>query len=326
VKAVVYREYGTADVLEYRDIEKPTPAADEILIQVVAASLNPRDWHFMRGTPYLVRLVAGLRRPKVTVLGADLAGRVEAVGANVTRFKPGDEVFGAKSGAFAEYVCAPADQAVALKPTNVTFEQAAAVPIAAITALQALRDHGKAQPGHEVLINGASGGVGTYAVQIAKAFGAHVTGVCSTTNVDLVRSLGADRVVDYTQEDFTRLPQRYHVILDCAGNRALRDCRRVLDPDGIYVSIGGGGPDDGNWIGPLVGLLELLLVAPFASQKLGSMLAKLGPEDLDTLRGLIEAGKVTPVIDRRYTLAEVPAAVRYLERGHARGKVVIQIV
>ena len=277
----------------------------------------------MRGTPYIMRIGSGLRKPKVTRLGVDYSGTVEAVGRNVTQFKPGDDVFGGRTGALAEYVSARADRAVVLKPANLTFEQAASVPIAAITALQGLRDKGKMQPGQKVLINGASGGVGTFAVQIAKTFGADVTGVCSTRNVEMVRSLGADQVIDYTREDYTRSDQRYDVILDNVGNRALLDNRRVLNPDGKYVLIGGGGPDDGRWIGPFVKPIAALVLSPFVSQDMGMMLADLNKNDLTFLGDLMQEGKVTPVIDRRYRLSEAPEAIRYLEEGRARGKVVI---
>ena len=282
----------------------------------------------MRGTPYLMRMEAGLRKPKSTRLGVDFAGTVEAVGRNPAaagQFKPGDEVFGGKNGAFAEYLCARADRAVVLKPANLTFEQAASVPIAAITALQALRDKGKIQPGQKVLINGASGGVGTFAVQIAKSFGADVTGVCSTRNVDMVRSLGANQVIDYTKEDFTKSAQRYDVILDNVPNHTLSECRRVLNPKGKYVMIGGGGPNDGRWIGPFGRVISALVLSPFVSQDMGMMLAELNKKDLTILSDLMQAGKVTPVIDRRYKLSEVPEAIRYLEEGHARGKVVITL-
>ena len=323
MKAIVYCDYGTAEVLRLEDIEKPTPADDEILVRVRAAAVNPLDWHTMRGTPYIMRIGSGLRKPKVTRLGVDYAGTVEAVGRNVTQFKPGDDVFGGRTGALAEYVSARADRAVVLKPANLTFEQAASVPVAAITALQGLRDKGKIQPGQKVLINGASGGVGTFAVQIAKTFGADVTGVCSTRNVEMVRSLGADQVIDYTREDYTRSDQRYDVILDNVGNRALLDNRRVLNPDGKYVLIGGGGPDDGRWIGPFVKPIAALVLSPFVSQDMGMMLADLNKNDLTFLGDLMQEGKVTPVIDRRYRLSEAPEAIRYLEEGRARGKVVI---
>jgi NADPH:quinone reductase-like Zn-dependent oxidoreductase len=270
-----------------------------------------------------MRMGSGLRKPKVTRLGVDYAGTVEAVGRNVTQFKPGDDVFGGRTGALAEYVSARADRAVVLKPANVTFEQAASVPVAAITALQGLRDKGRIQPGQKVLINGASGGVGTFAVQIAKTFRADVTGVCSTRNVDMVRSLGADQVIDYTREDYTRGDQRYDVILDNVGNRALLDNRRILNPDGKYVLIGGGGPDDGRWIGPFVKPIGALVLSLFVSQDMGMMLADLNKNDLTFLGDLMQEGKVTPVIDRRYRLSEAPEAIRYLEEGRARGKVVI---
>jgi len=277
----------------------------------------------MEGTPYFMRVTgAGLRRPKATRLGVDLAGQVEAVGRNVTRFKPGDEVFGTGGGAFAEYARA-SESKIALKPANLTFEQAAAVPVAAVTALQGLRDKGKVQPGQKVLINGASGGVGTFAVQIAKAFGADVTGVCSTRNVEMVRSIGADQVVDYTQQDFTKTGQRYDLILDCVGNQPLLPFRRALNPNGTCVLIGGGGPNDGRWIGPLRRVVKALLMSPFMSQKFVPLMAEIRRDDLTFLADLMQAGTVTPVIDRTYPLSQVPAAIRYLEKGHARGKVVI---
>jgi len=325
MKAILYCDYGPPDVLRLEDVEKPAPGDDQVLVRVRSASVNPLDWHYVRGTPYLMRLEAGLRKPKSIRLGVDFAGTVEAVGRHVTRFKPGDEVFGGRTGAFAEYVCVREDRGIARKPANLTFEQAASLPIAAITALQGLRDKGRIQPGQKVLINGASGGVGTFAVQIANALGASVAGVCSTRNVDLVRSLGADHVFDYTREDFTRTEERYDVILDNVGNRSLSECRRILKPGGKYVLIGGGGPNDHRWIGPLGRLAQTFLVAPFVSQELVMLLADLNKEDLTVLRDLIEAGKVTPVIDRRYALREVPDAIRYLETGRARGKVVITV-
>src|SRR5213082_3004057 len=264
----------------------------------------------------------GLRKPKDTRLGVDFAGTVEAVGKNVTQFKPGDEVFGGRDGAFAEYVCPRADRAVTLKPANITFEQAASVNIAGITALQAVRDKGKVQPGQKVLINGASGGVGTFAVQIAKSFGADVTGVCSTRNLDLVRSLGADHVINYTKEDFTKSAQRYDVILDNVANRSLSECRGVLNPEGRYVLIGGGGVNESRWIGPgLIHAFKAMFLSKFVSQKMGMMLAELNQKDLTALADLMQSGKVTPVIDRTYTLSELPQAIEYLEQGHARGKV-----
>jgi len=325
MKAIVYCDYGLAN-LKLEEIEKPTPNDDQLLVRVRAASVNPYDWHFVEGTPKIMRLMGvGLRKPKDTRLGVDFAGTVEAVGKNVTQFKPGDEVFGGRGGAFAEYVCPRANRAVALKPANLTFEQAASVNIAGITALQALRDNGKVQPGQKVLINGASGGVGTFAVQIAKSFGADVTGVCSTRNVDLVRSLGADHVVDYTKDDFTKSEQRYDVILDNVTNRSLLECRRVLTPKGKYVMIGGGGPNDQGLIGPLANPIKAMLLSPFVSQEMGMMMADANQKDLTILGDLMQAGKVKPVIDRTYKLSEVPEAIRYLEQGHARGKVVITL-
>ena len=327
MKAIVYRSFGSPDVLRLEEIEKPVPDDNQVLIRVRAASVNPLDWHYMEGTPYLARMMGfGLLKPKVIRLGVDYAGTVEAVGKNVKQFKPGDDVFGGKTGAFAEYVTVlAADGAVVLKPANLTFEQAASLPIAAITALQALRDAGKLQSGQKVLINGASGGVGTFAVQIAKSFGADVTGVCSTRNVDMVRSIGADRVIDYTKEDFTKSGQRYDLILDNVGNRSLLACRRVLNPKGKYILIGGGGLNDGQWIGPLIRPIKALVLSRFVSQSMSMMLANLNKEDLTILGDLVQAGKVKPVIDRRYPLRQVPEAIRYLEAGHARGKVVITV-
>lgn len=325
MKAWIYCDYGSPDVLTLENVEKPSPADNELLIRVRAASVNPLDWHYMRGTPYIMRIGTGLRRPKVIRLGVDFAGTVEAIGKRVTHFKPGDDVFGGRTGAFAEYVTVREDGAVALKPANITFEQAAAVGIAAVTALQGLRDQGKLQPGQKVLINGASGGVGTFAVQIAKSLGAHVTGVNSTRNVELVRSIGADSVIDYTNSDYTKGELRYDVILDNVGNRALSDNRRVLNPNGKYVLIGGGGPEVGKWIGPFIGPIKAMLVSPFVTQELGMMLAQLNQPDLTLLRDLMQAGKMTPVIDRRYSFRDVPAAIRYVEGGRARAKVVITL-
>src|SRR6266700_1649839 len=283
MKAIVYCDYGLTN-LKLENVEKPTPNDDQILVRVRAASVNPYDWHFIEGTPYIMRAMGvGLRKPKDTRLGVDFAGTVEAVGKNVTKFKPGDEVFGGRGGAFAEYVCPRADRAVALKPANISFEEAASVNIAGITALQALRDKGKVQPGQKVLINGASGGVGTFAVQIAKSFGADVTGVCSTRNVDLVRSLGADRVIDYTKEDFTKGEQRYDVILDNVPNHSLSECRRILNPKGKYIMIGGGGPNDSRWVGPFGRVIHTLLLSPFISQKMGMMMAQPSTQDLTLL-------------------------------------------
>jgi NADPH:quinone reductase-like Zn-dependent oxidoreductase len=325
MKAIVYCDYGLAN-LKLADVEKPTPTDDQLLVKVRAASVNPYDWHFVEGTPKIMRMMGvGLRKPKDTRLGVDFAGTVEAVGKNVTQFKPGDDVFGGKGGAFAEYLCRRAEGAVALKPANTTFEQAAAVNIAGITALQALRDKGKVQPGQKVLINGASGGVGTFAVQIAKSLGADVTGVCSTRNVDLVRSLGADHVIDYTKEDFAKGAERYDVILDNVPNHSLSECRHILSPKGKYVMIGGGGPNDSRWVGPFGRVIHALVLSPFFSQEMGMMMADPSQKDLTVLGDLMQSGKVKPVIDRTYKLSEVPAAIAYLEEGHARGKVVITL-
>ena len=324
MKAIVYHTYGSPDVLKCEEIEKPTPGDDEVLIKVRAASLNPIDYHLMRGRPYLVRIMFGLRRPKDTRPGRDVAGQVEAVGRNVTQFKPGDEVFGVCRGACAEFVCA-SEPGLVMKPDSVTFEQAASVPVAALTALQGLRDKGRIQPGHKVLINGAAGGVGTFTVQIAKWFGAEVTGVCSTRNVDMVRSIGAERVIDYTQEDFTKSGQRYDLIFDLVANQSLSACRRVLNPKGIYIGAGLVGLPHGRWIGPLPHLLKTLVFSWFVSRKFVTFMAKLNKEDLTMMRELMEAGKVTPVIDRRYGLSEVPEAIRYLAGGHSRGKVIITL-
>ncbi len=320
MKAIVYTEYGPPEVLQFTEVAKPTPKDDEVLIRIHAASLNPLDWHFMRGSPYAMRIAAGLRRPKVTRLGVDVSGQVEAVGRNVPQFQPGDAVFGTCRGAFAEYGCASAG-ALVLKPANITFEQAAAVPVAAISALQGLRDKGQIQPGQKVLINGAAGGVGTFAVQIAKVFGAEVTGVCSTRNLDLIRSIGAHHVIDYTQEDFIRSGQRYDLIFDTVGNHSLSDCRRALTAKGTLVLVGG--PNKGRWLGPLRGMIKAVAWSRFVSQKLLPFLAHLNKDDLMVMRELLEAGKVAPVIDRTYPLSDVPDAIRYLEEGHARGKVVI---
>ena len=325
MKAITYCDYGLAN-LKLEEIEKPIPNDDQILVKVRAASVNPYDWHFIEGTPKIMRLMGvGLRKPKDTRLGVDFSGTVEAVGKNVTQFKPGDDVFGGRGGAFAEYVCRRAEGAVALKPANITFEQAASVNIAGITALQGLRDKGKVQPGQKVLINGASGGVGTFAVQIAKSFGADVTGVCSTRNVDLVRSLGADHVIDYTKEDFAKGEQRYDVILDNVPNHSLSECRRILNPNGKYVLIGGGGPNDSRWVGPFGRVIKTMLLSPFMSQKMGMMMADANHNDLTILADMMQSGKLKPVIDRTYKLAEVPAAIAYLEEGHARGKVIITV-
>jgi len=325
MKAIVYCDYGVAN-LKLEEIEKPVANDDQILVRVRAASINPYDWHFVEGTPYVMRAMGvGLRKPKDTRLGVDFAGTVEAVGKNVTQFKPGDEVFGGRGGAFAQYVCPRATRAVALKPANVSFEEAASVNIAAITALQALRDKGKVQPGQKVLINGASGGVGTFAVQIAKSLGADVTGVCSTRNVDLVKSLGADHVIDYTKEDFTKGAERYDVMLDNVGNHSLSECKGVLTPTGKYVLIGGGGAGDQGFLGGLSKALWAMVFSKFVNQQMGMMMADANHNDLTILADMMQSGKLKPVIDRTYKLEQVPDAIRYVEQGHAKGKVVITV-
>ena len=321
MKAIVYCDYGSPDVLRLESIAKPTPNDDQVLVKVRAASVNPYDWHFMRGEPYIMRLGNGLRKPKSTRFGVDFSGVVEAVGKNVTQFKPGDEVFGGRTGAFAEYIVM-LEKNLIPKPANLSFEQAGAVQIAGLTALQGLRDAGKLQPGQKVLINGASGGVGTFAVQIAKTLGAEVTGVCSTRNIDLVRSLGADHVVDYTKENFTSGDERYDLILDMVGNHGLLACRRALKPDGKYVMIGG---PAGRWIAPLDTVIRAFMLKPFVKQEMGFMMSKVKRDDLMFLRELMAAGKLTPVIDKTYPLTETRDAVAYVETGRARGKVVITV-
>ena len=324
MQAIVYDRYGSSEVLELRETDRPVVTDDGVLVRVHAASVNPVDWHTMTGTPYLVRMQSGLRKPKSEELGVDFAGTVEEVGSSVTQVQPGDEVFGARDGSFAEYVCVREERAVVQKPAGVTFEQAAAVPVAAISALQGLRDRGRIQPGQKVLINGASGGVGTFAVQIAKSFGTEVTGVCSTRNVDVVRSIGADRVIDYTQEDFTQDGQRYDLMLDIAGNRSWSDCRRVLAERATLVVVGG--PKGNRWIGPLSQALKLRVRSLGGSRRVAApFLAMVNKEDLVILQKLLEAGTVTPVIDRQYVLSDVPEALSYLGDGHARGKIVITV-
>jgi len=321
MRAIVRNTYGSPDVLELQEIDKPDLADDCVLVRVRAASINPADWYGMTGRPYVGRVPMGLRKPKERVLGIDFAGTVEAVGKDVTGFQGGDEVFGGRTGALAEYVCVR--NAVAPKPANLTFEEAAAVPVAAITVLQGLRDKGQLQPGQKVLINGASGGVGTFAVQIAKAFGAEVTGVCSTRNVDIARSLGADHVIDYTREDFTRNDRRYDLMLDIAGSRSWSECRRVLNPQATLVIVGA--PKGNRLMGPLSHIVKVRLASLRSSQKVLFFIAKLDKPDLAVMRELLEAGKVTPVIDRRYELSEVADAFRYLGEGHAQGKIVINV-
>lgn len=324
MKAILHCEYGGPEVLTLADVEKPTPTDNQILVRVRAASLNPLDLT-IRG-PWLLRPIFGMRKPKETRLGVDYAGTVEAVGQNVTQFKPGDEVFGGRNGAIAEYVCALADRAVVPKPANMTFEQAAAVPVAAITALQGLRDKGKIQSGQKVLINGASGGVGTFAVQIAKSYGADVTGVCSTRNLEMVRSIGADHVIDYTKEDFTNGAQRYDLIFDLIGNHSFAERRRVLSPNGICVmaGVGGAGWHDGMGM-RLAGELNAYVRSRFVREKFVAYIAEFNKADMTILADLMQSGKMTPVIDKTYKLSDVSAALHYLEQGHARGKVVITV-
>jgi NADPH:quinone reductase-like Zn-dependent oxidoreductase len=323
MKAIVYQKYGSPDVLQLEEVAKPAPKDDEVLIKVHAASVNAADWHLLRGKPFFMRLVGfGLLKPKNTRPGTAVAGRVEAVGSHVTQFQPGDEVFGdlfgCGFGAFAEYVCVP-ENALALKPINMTFEESATIPVAAVTALQGLRDKGQIQPGQKVLINGASGGVGTFAVQIAKVFGAEVTAVCSTRNVDMVRSLGADHVIDYTRADFTQNGQRYDLILAANGYHPIWAYKRALRPGGKYVLTGGSMAQvyQAMLLGPLMSMTR--------SKKMGNLLARPNQKDLVFMEELLEAGKVVPVIERRYPLSEVPEAIRYVEEGHARGKVVITV-
>jgi NADPH:quinone reductase-like Zn-dependent oxidoreductase len=323
MKAAMYRCYGSSEVIRIEQIEKPTPANDELLVRVHAAGVNPLDFHYLHGTPYLMRMGSGVGAPTDPLLGVDFAGSVEAIGKDVKNFHVGDEVFGGHSGAFGEYLVVRESRNVVLKPANISFEEAAAVPIAAITALQALRDKGKLQAGQKVLVNGASGGVGTYAVQIAKNLGATVTGVCSTRNVEMVRGLGADLVVDYSREDFVKRAERYDVIVDAVGNRDLAEIRSVLTPKGIHVMVGG--PNRGNWLGPLSGALKAVASAPFVDQTHSMMLAELTPQDLAVLRDFLAAGKLRSVIDRRYPLEQVAAAVDYVEAGHSRGKVVVLV-
>ena len=322
MKAIVNEEYGSPDVFEFKEVKKPTPTENEVLVKIHAVSANAADWHIMRADPFLVRLSLGFLKPKHKILGSDIAGRVEAVGRNVKQFQPGDEVFGDKFqrgwGGFAEYVCARENELV-LKPASMTFEEAAAVPMAAVTALQGLRDKGQIQAGQKVLINGASGGVGTFAVQIAKSFGAEVTGVCSTRNLDRVRSIGADHVIDYTEEDFTKSGQLYDLILAVSGYHSIFEYKRALSTKGVYVTIGGS----------LAQMFQAILLGPLiamtGSKKMGFLQYKPNEKDLVFIKELLEAGKVVPVIDRRYPLSEVAEAIRYLEERHAQGKVVITV-
>ena len=323
MKAIIQDTYGSPDVLELQEIDTPEIGDDEVLVRVHTAGVDRGVWHVMTGLPYPIRLAGyGFRAPKNPVIGSDVAGVVAAVGKEVTRFRPGDEVFGVGKGSYAEYVCARADK-LAPKPTNLSFAQAAVVATSGVTALQALRDHGRVAPGQKTLIIGASGGVGTYAVQIAKAFGAHVTGVCSTTKVEMVRSIGADHVIDYTRDDFAEGTQRYDLILDIGGNSSLSRLRRALAPHGTLVMVGGEG--GGRWLGGTDRQLRAMVLSRFVGQKLGTFIATVNHEDMIVLKELIESGKVTPVIDRTYSLSEVPDAIRYLHEGHALGKIVISV-
>ena len=322
MQAVRYQCYGSSDVLEFGAVEMPEPAADEMLVRVHSASVNPLDWHFMRGSPYFMRLMSGIGKPADPRLGVDFSGTVVAVGDAVTRFEPGDEVFGGANGAFAEYVAVRESGAVALKPAEVSFEEAAAVPVAALTALQALRDKGRLETGQKVLVNGASGGVGTFAVQIAKALGAEVSGVCSTRNVDMVRSIGADHVFDYKHENYTESDRRYDLIVDMIGNHSLSDNLRVLEPDGVLVLVGGG---KGAWIEPVKRPLQALLLSPFAEQEIVTLLARLEAKGLAELAELMESQAVVPVIDRRYALSDLASAIDYSESGRARGKIIVNV-
>jgi len=321
MKAIVQTRYGSPDVLQLKDVDEPAVGDDQVLIRVQAAAVNIGDWHLLRGVPYVIRLVAGLRRPRREIPGLDIAGQVESVGQNVRQFRPGDEVFGWCKGAFAEYACAGENDLLP-KPANLTPEESAAVGDSAFTALAAVRDQGQVQPGHEVLINGASGGVGTFAVQIAKSFGANVTGVCSTRNLDTVRSLGADQLIDYTTEDFAQTGHRYDVMLDLVGTRSLSDCRRALTPRGTYVVVGV--KDMGRWLG-LGRQIKALLLSPFVRQRMRVFVVRHNSDDLAVLKQLVEAGKVAPVIDRRFALSDVPDALQYQGEGHARGKIVIAV-
>lgn len=322
MKAVTYRCYGSPEVLEFGDIEKPVPAGDEVLVRVQAAAVNPLDWHYMRGSPYLMRLMSGLGAPKDTGFGVDFSGAVEAVGRDVRSFKPGDEVFGGKGGAFAEYISISEDRQIVHRPENLTAQEAAAVPIAALTALQALRDKGEIQPGQKVLINGASGGVGTFAVQIAKSYGAEVTGVCSARNVELVQSLGADHVIDYKKESYIESGNTWDLIIDNVGNHSLLANRKVLAPDGRFVIVGGPG---GNWVGPLVRPLMATILSPFVDQEFIMLMAQGRKDDLATLAQLLQSGELRPVIDRTWPLEQVAEAIRYSESGRARGKIIITV-
>ena len=322
MQAIRYSCYGGPEVLSFETVDKPVPEGNEVLVRVQSAAVNPLDWHYMRGSPYFMRLGTGIGAPKDPRIGVDFAGIVEAVGAEVGNFAPGDQVFGARNGAFAEYLVVPEDRGITYMPHDISFEEAAAVPIAALTALQALRDKGKVEAGDKVLINGASGGVGTYAVQIGKALGAEVHGVCSTRNVELVRSLGADRVWDYKQEDYTRSDEQYDVVVDMVGNHSIGANLGVMKADGVYVMVGG---PQGDWVAPLAGPLGALLKSPFVSQELAVLLARISQEDLRAVADLMAEGKVRSVIDRRFRLAQLAEAIRYSETGRARGKIIVKV-
>ncbi|TMR36256.1 NAD(P)-dependent alcohol dehydrogenase [Nonomuraea zeae] len=329
MKAVRFYAYGPPEVLQIEETDVPAVGDDEVLVRVRAAAVNPLDWHGMRGAPYVARLSMGLARPKVNALGNDVAGRVEAVGRNVIGLRPGDEVYGgsgvplkARSASFAEYAIFHRDDMLLTKPAGLTFTQAAAVAMGGLTALQGLRDKGRIRPGHRVLVNGAAGGVGTFAVQLAKALGAEVTGVCSTPNVELVRSLGADHVIDYTKEDYTRAGKRYDIVLDLVANRTITENRRVLVRKGVLVECA---PFEGLWLGPVLGMLKLMALSRIVPQRLVFFLAQVRRDDLAVLGELLESGKIAPVIDRTYALDQISEAVAYVERGHARGKVVITV-
>ncbi len=322
MRAALARCYGAADVITHEDVALPVPEADEVLVRIRAAAVNPLDWHYMRGSPYLMRLVSGIGAPADPRMGVDFAGTVEAVGDDVSRFSVGDTVFGGRNGAFAEFVTIREESALARKPENVSFGQAAAVPIAAVTALQALRDKGELKEGQRVLINGASGGVGTFAVQIAKSMGAEVTGVCSTRNVEMVRGLGADRVIDYTKESFTDRAEKYDLVVDMVGNHPPSKVVDVLTSEGRLVLVGG---DKGNWVAPFIGPLKALMLDKFVDQRLITLLAELSASDLEVLGELMRAGSVVPVVDRQYALADIQEAIRYSESGRARGKIIVNV-
>jgi NADPH:quinone reductase-like Zn-dependent oxidoreductase len=322
MKAVIACEYGGPEVLRLTDVEKPVPGDSQVLVRVHAASVNALDWHGMRGAPYIARPIMGLRKPKDVRMGVDFAGTVEAVGKSVTRFRPGDQVFGGSTGAFGEYVTVGESRGIALKPASLTFEQAAAIPVAGVTALQSARDQAKLGPGQTVLINGASGGVGTFTVQIARALGAEVTAVSSTRNVELVRSLGAQHVVDYTKQDFAQRPERYDVVIDNVANRKLADFKRVLKPGGRYVLVGGG---SGRWLDPFPRIIGMKLQSPFVKPDMRFFIARLDHDDLALLADWVVAGKIRPIIDRTYPMSQIAAAVGYVDQGHARAKVVVKI-